>query len=137
MKEGYTIIEQMNLPSNFHALVDVENLVERICTKLETQEEVFGNVLIAVTEAVTNSIVHGNKEKIELTVQLAVGDSPADFCFVVKDFGEGFNYNDLPDPTAPENILKENGRGIFLMKNLADEVVYNHKGNEVSIYFSK
>jgi serine/threonine-protein kinase RsbW len=54
---------------------------------------------------------------------------------VISDNGAGFDYNNLPDPTAPENIEKENGRGVFLMKSLADEVAFNDSGNEVSIYF--
>jgi serine/threonine-protein kinase RsbW len=68
---------------------------------------------------------------------VAVGDSTNAFCFKIKDQGKGFDYNNLPDPTAPENILKENGRGIFLMRNLSDEVSFNEAGNEVIIYFSK
>jgi serine/threonine-protein kinase RsbW len=54
-----------------------------------------------------------------------------------QDEGKGFDYHNLPDPTAPENILKENGRGIFLMKNLSDEIEFNDSGNEVTIYFGK
>lgn len=59
------------------------------------------------------------------------------FCFSVEDEGKGFDYNHLPDPTAPENIEKENGRGIFLMKQLADEVEFENNGTKVFIYFNK
>ena len=58
-------------------------------------------------------------------------------CFSVKDEGAGFDFSNLPDPTAPENLLKENGRGIFLMKNLADKVEFIGGGNEVSLFFTK
>ena len=137
MKEGFTIIEQLKLPSDFNALVDVENLIDRVCSGLGVQDEAYGNVLIAVTEAVNNAIQHGNELKKELYVDVLVGDKTEEFCFSIKDEGKGFDYNQLPDPTAPENILKENGRGIFLMRNLADDVVYEGDGNSVNIYFIK
>lgn len=137
MKEGFTIIEQIKLPSDFKALVEVENLVDRVCNGLGVQDEAYGNVLIAVTEAVNNAIQHGNEMKNDLFVDVAVGDKSEEFCFSIKDEGNGFNYNDLPDPTSPENLLKESGRGIFLMKNLSDDVVYDGFGNSVSIYFAK
>ena len=137
MKEGFTIIEQIKLPSDFKALVEVENLVDRVCSGLGVQDEAYGNVLIAVTEAVNNAIQHGNEMKNDLFVDVAVGDKSKEFCFSIKDEGNGFNYNDLPDPTSPENLLKESGRGIFLMKNLSDDVVYDGFGNSVSIYFAK
>ena len=91
----------------------------------------------AVTEAVNNAIQHGNVLNKELFVDVAVGDKSEEFCFNIKDEGDGFNFSVLPDPTAPENLLKESGRGIFLMKNLADDVVYDGVGNSVSIYFVK
>jgi serine/threonine-protein kinase RsbW len=137
MKEGFTIIEQIKLPSDYNALVDVENLVDRVCNGLGVQDEAYGNVLIAVTEAVNNAIQHGNELKKELFVDVAVGDKTEEFCFSVKDEGRGFDFNGLPDPTAPENLLKEGGRGIFLMKNLSDDLIYNSSGNSVSIYFVK
>ena len=137
MKEGFTIIEQLKLPSDFNALVDVENLIDRVCSGLGVQDEAYGNVLIAVTEAVNNAIQHGNELKKELYVDVLVGDKTEEFCFSIKDEGKGFDYNQLPDPTAPENILKENGRGIFLMRNLADDVIYEGDGNSVNIYFIK
>lgn len=137
MKEGFNIIEEITLPADFQSLVDVENLVEKVCQTVGVQEDAFGNVLIAVTEAVNNAISHGNEKNSTLSIDVAVGDATDSFCFKIKDQGDGFDYNNLPDPTAPENILKENGRGIFLMRNLSDEVAFNEAGNEVIIYFSK
>lgn len=137
MKEGFNIIEEVTLPADFQSLVDVENLVEKVCQIVGIQEDAFGNVLIAVTEAVNNAISHGNEQDSSLSIDVAVGDASDSFCFKIKDQGDGFDYENLPDPTAPENILKENGRGIFLMRNLSDEVAFNDKGNEVIIYFSK
>ena len=137
MKEGFTIIEQVKLPSDFASLVEVENLIDKVCADLGVQEDAYGNVLIAVTEAVNNAIQHGNEENSTLFVDVAVGDKETEFCFRIKDEGIGFDFNSLPDPTAPENLLKESGRGIFLMRNLADEVEFDGEGNSVNIYFSK
>ena len=137
MKEGFTIIESLAIPSDFEAVGQVEMLVDKVCGLLGVNDDFYGNVLIAVTEAVNNAIEHGNKKELSCEVRVAVGDKLNEFCFNVKDQGDGFDFNNLPDPTAPENILKENGRGIFLMKNLADEVEYEDAGRSVNIYFNK
>ena len=75
--------------------------------------------------------------KNELSVDVHVGDKEMDFCFNIRDKGVGFDYKNLPDPTSPENIEKENGRGIYLMKSLAEAVEFEENGTSVSIYFSK
>lgn len=137
MREGFTIIDSLAIPSDYEAVAQVEVLVDKVCGELGVNEDNYGNVLIAVTEAVNNAIEHGNKKDSSMDVLVAVGDNPSEFCFNVKDHGRGFDFGNLPDPTAPENILKENGRGIFLMKNLADEVEFEDSGRSVNIYFSK
>ncbi len=137
MKEGYTIIDKISVISDFNALGEVESLVDKVCGNLGVDEANYGNVLIAVTEAVTNAIMHGNSRNKDLMVDVAVGDEVRSFCFRVKDQGPGFNFTALPDPTAPDNLQLENGRGIFLMKNLADEVEFEDNGSCVSIYFNK
>ena len=137
MKEDFTIIERIKILSNHSSLKDVEHLIDSVCASLSVDEDNYGNVLIAVTEAVNNAIEHGNRNMSQLTVEVAVGDRTKSFCFSITDEGLGFDYLNLPDPTAPENLLKENGMGIFLMKNLADEVEFNEKGNNVTVYFNK
>jgi serine/threonine-protein kinase RsbW len=137
MKEGFKIIDSLQIPSDFSSLVDVENLVDRVCGNLGVEEDSYGNILIAVTEAVNNAIQHGNEFDTKLSVDVAVGDQPTEFCFNVKDQGKGFDFSNLPDPTAPENIMKENGRGIFLMKSLSDNVEFEDFGSSVSLYFNK
>ena len=137
MKDGFVEIESLKVPSNFESINKVEVLIDSVCSKLLVNEDYYGNVLIAVTEAVNNAIQHGNKESDDLMVDLYVGDKETDFCFSVTDSGPGFDFKNLPDPTAPENIEKENGRGIFLMKSLAEEVEFEDNGRSVNIYFSK
>ena len=137
MKDGFSFVDRLTIASSFEDMHKVEQLVDRTCVALGVKEENYGNVLIAVTEAVNNAIQHGNKVSETLTVEINVGDTEQTFCFSVEDQGNGFDFEHLPDPTAPENILKENGRGIFLMKNLADEVRFENNGKKVIIYFHK
>jgi serine/threonine-protein kinase RsbW len=99
-------------------------------------EDHYGNILIATTEAVNNAIKHGCKQKPDAMVTIQVRRSGKELCFIVKDNGKGFDYENLPDPTAPENIEREDGRGIFLMKSLADNVVFESNGAEVHLIFN-
>ncbi|MBI1836941.1 MAG: ATP-binding protein [Flavobacteriia bacterium] len=137
MREGFTIVDNISIPSDYAAVRKVETLIDKVCSELGVQEDFYGNVLIAVTEAVNNAIQHGNTFQNELEVNVGVADKEDEFCFTVKDHGRGFDFHNLPDPTSPENIEKENGRGIFLMKNLADEVEFEENGTKVNIYFTK
>lgn len=137
MREEFKIIEQLVIPSSLDEIGKVEALVDKICAELGVNEDFYGNVLIAVTEAVNNAIQHGNVGVVGAEVVVNVGHSDKEFVFIIKDMGRGFDYENLPDPTSPENILKENGRGIFLMKNLSDLVEFEDQGKCVLIYFNK
>lgn len=137
MKDGFVVIDSLSIPSDFGSIGKVEMLIDDVCSKLSVNEDYYGNVLIAVTEAVNNAILHGNKRNASLNVDVKVGDKEDDFCFRVKDCGDGFDFNNLPDPTSPENIEREDGRGIFLMKSLAEEVEFCDGGSCVDIYFTK
>ena len=137
MNQDYKIIESLKLASDFQSIATIEKLIDKVCSNIGVNEESYGNVLIAVTEAVNNAIQHGNKQNGALKIDVSVLDSTKNICFSVKDEGPGFDFNNLPDPTSPDNILKENGRGIFLMKNLADKVEFTAEGNKVSLFFSK
>ena len=137
MMQEYNVIESLELSSNYKSIASVEKLIDKVCNTVGVNEESYGNVLIAVTEAVNNAIQHGNKENESLHINVSVKDNTKEVCFSVKDEGLGFDFNNLPDPTSPDNILKESGRGIFLMQNLADKVEFIGEGNEVSLFFSK
>lgn len=137
MRDGFIEIDKLSIPSDFGSISNVEVLIDNVCSKIGVNEDYYGNVLIAVTEAVNNAIEHGNRLQTEIKVELRVGEKDNVICFFVKDHGEGFDFNNLPDPTAPENLEKENGRGIYLMKSLSDEVEFENGGSEVNIYFSK
>ncbi len=137
MKDGFVVIREVSIASSYDEMNKVESLITHSCGDLGVNEDAYGNILIAVTEAVNNAIEHGNKKSTSLIVSVLVGDNKDEFCYAIKDQGVGFDYDNLPDPTSPENMLKENGRGVFLMRSLADEVVYSHGGSHVYIYFKK
>lgn len=113
----------------------VENLIDELCETLNVNEEHYGNILISMTEAVNNAMVHGNKLDPEKMVIVKVKTDDTSIHFTISDEGPGFDYDNLPDPTAPENIEKPNGRGVFLMKNLADECSFEENGRIVELEF--
>ncbi len=114
---------------------EVEGLIDKVCEELSLNEDHYGNILIAVTEEVNNAIVHGNDSEEAKKVAVSAQKADEGVVFVVKDQGKGFDYESLPEPTSPENIEKPDGRGISLMKNLADEVSFEDKGSKVYITF--
>lgn len=130
------VAQQIDFSSRTENLSLVEKLVDEVCNAYGINEDFYGNILIAVTEAVNNAIQHGNKLDDQKSVSVSVSAEKDDVSFKVMDQGEGFDPDSLPDPTDPENIEKPNGRGIFLMKNLADEVNFFEDGRQVELRFS-
>ena len=98
--------------------------------------EVYGNVLIATLEAANNAILHGNKLDENKDVNLLFKWDETRLECVVTDQGKGFNYKDIPDPTAPGNVEKVNGRGVFLMEKLSDDINFMENGRKVSLVFN-
>lgn len=129
-------MHRIEIASSLSNITKVEALIDRVCDELGLNEDFYGNILIAVTEAVNNAIVHGNQSVESKQVTIEVDHEETNLTFNVIDAGEGFNFENLPDPTAPENIEKPDGRGIFLMKNLSDDVSFDLNGSKVSITFA-
>ena len=129
------IIEQLELPSTLDSLTKIESFIEECCDQCNLNKDCFGNILIALTEGVNNAIVHGNKYDKNKMVLLNVESSDIDVEFTIIDEGGGFDYNNVPDPTLPENLEKLSGRGVFLMRQLADEVVFEQNGSIVRLRF--
>ena len=128
-------MHKLEINSDIVNVSEVESLIDKVCEDLKLNEDNYGNILIAVTEAVNNAIVHGNKNNPTKKVKVIVDKENMEVMFSVFDEGAGFDYTKLPDPTAPENIEKSDGRGIFLMKNLADKVEFFDNGTKVCITF--
>ncbi|MFT5818792.1 MAG: serine/threonine-protein kinase RsbW [Crocinitomix sp.] len=128
-------MHSIEIRSDLKFMSEVELLIDTVCEDLKLNEDHYGNILIAVTEAVNNAIVHGNHNDEDKKVKVEVAKADEKVTFIVADEGKGFDFDNLPDPTAPENIEKPDGRGIFLMKNLSDEVNFDLNGSKVSITF--
>jgi anti-sigma regulatory factor (Ser/Thr protein kinase) len=128
-------MHSIEIASSLNNITEVESLIDQVCEDLSLNEDYYGNILIAVTEAVNNAITHGNKSDESKKVNVQVDKEGTKLVFSVSDVGSGFDFENLPDPTAPENLEKPDGRGIFLMKNLSDEVSFDLKGSKVSITF--
>lgn len=132
------IVREISLKSDPESIIEVESFVEDLSTKYNVGDDVFGNMIISITEAVNNAIIHGNKKEPSKKISIleSLEETPHKLlCISIKDEGEGFDYNNLPDPTAPENLEMIGGRGVFLIKQLADYVIFNDKGNSIELQF--
>jgi len=128
-------MESITINSDIENLRVVETLVDTLSKKLGISDEVYGKILISTVEAVNNAIIHGNKGKKEKLVKVRFTADGNMFEVTVEDEGEGFEFNNIPDPTDPANIENLHGRGVFLMRSLADKIEFNDTGNEVRMRF--
>jgi serine/threonine-protein kinase RsbW len=126
---------RIEIPSLSENIRMIESFIDNAKEKFHLNDDIYGNIMIAVTEAVNNAIKHGNRGDSAKNVSLALSLEEGLIKFRVEDEGSGFDFHNLPDPTAPENIEKPGGRGIFLMKHLADEVDFTEKGKVVELSF--
>jgi serine/threonine-protein kinase RsbW len=131
-----SIMQELSLQSKPENIAIVERLIDEMCEQHSVIEEHYGDILIAMTEGVNNAIVHGNKLDVNKSVSVEYEKRGKDLFFRISDEGAGFDYENLPDPTAPENIERPNGRGVFLMRNLADDCLFEENGRIVELVFT-
>lgn len=125
----------IEIPSLSENIRIIESFIDNAREKFNLNDDIYGNIMISITESVNNAILHGNNGNKSKNVRITLILNEGVIKFKVEDEGEGFDYSSLPDPTAPENIAKPGGRGIFLMKNLADEVSFLEDGRVVELSF--
>lgn len=133
------IFEELTLqiPSSPKHIYKVERFIEEICDKHNISNTYFGNISIALMEAVENAIKHGNENNEEKKVTIMFNAKKGKLKFIIKDEGEGFNYKNIKDPTDITNDTSgEEGRGIYMIKALADEVSFNEEGNAITLKFA-
>ncbi|MCB2197344.1 MAG: ATP-binding protein [Bacteroidetes bacterium] len=126
----------MLIESKIENINKIEKIIDEVSEEAKINSEVYGKMLIATVEAVNNSIVHGNKEDDSKTVKVEFVIVDDTISIFIEDEGPGFNFYNVPDPTTPENIENIHGRGVYLMKHLADDVIFHGKGNRVEIKFN-
>lgn len=125
----------LQLPSTPESITQLEALIEEIADKYHVAEDTFANMMTCLNEATINAIIHGNKSDISKKVIINADVDLKRIVWTVTDQGDGFDYNHLADPTAPENLESLTGRGVFIIKHLADQCIFNTKGNEIELHF--
>lgn len=125
----------MSISSEIGNIVKVENFIESFLTTFDLSSKLFGNISLTVIEAVNNAILSGNKCNADKQVYLSAWREKDNFYVSVEDEGEGFDYTYIPDPTLPDNLLKDAGRGLYVMKTLSDELIFEKGGAKVTLVF--
>jgi len=128
-------VERLVFKSDIKNINLVERLIDDLSDEYNLQDDIYGKLLLSVVEAVNNAIVHGNKMDFDKDVVLEYSIDDTKIDFIITDKGEGFDFNNIPDPTKPENIEKTHGRGIFLMNHLADDIEFTKNGSIVKLSY--
>ena len=127
--------QSLTLTSCTTSICKLEKFIQLIAVKCNVCKDKYPDILISLTEAVNNAIIHGNKHDKSKTVEVVWCKTDKGLSFTVKDQGLGFNPSSLPDPTCDELINCCGGRGVFLIKQLADDVHFLNNGNTVEMHF--
>jgi serine/threonine-protein kinase RsbW len=132
MRDTTTSIRMGSNPRNVDK---VSSLVENLASKFRFAPDTYGNILISLTEAVNNAIIHGNKQDETKVVEVKTEARNGRIAIIVKDEGKGFDYSNVPDPTSPEHVCECGGRGVFLMRQLSDRCRFQDEGRTVEMEF--
>lgn len=126
------MIKFNSVPAN---ICKVEEYLQKIFSDYHLDVNLYPNVLVTLTEAVNNAILHGNKSDESKFVCVKTRRQKKHICFQISDEGPGFDPAAIPDPTLPENIENCGGRGVFIMQQLSDRVIFSDNGRTVEIKF--
>tara|TARA_B100000508_G_C11459990_1_gene278753 strand:- start:310 stop:723 length:414 start_codon:yes stop_codon:yes gene_type:complete len=130
-------IQKHSLKSELESLAKVELIIEDLREDYSISDDVYGNIVVSLSEATNNAIRHGNKYDPQKEVSLSLEITDKNYIFTIEDQGDGFDYMNIPDPTHPDNLEKPDGRGIFIMANLSDEIEFKEKGRIVVLSFER
>lgn len=126
---------KISIPSLMENIQMIESFIDNARDKFEINDDIYGNIMISVTECISNAIIHGNQSNKEKLVHLELVMEDQLLVFTIQDEGLGYDFTDQSDPTSPENIEKIGGRGIFLIKHLSDEVKFEDEGRKIILIF--
>ena len=113
---------ELRFASRIEAVAEAAAAVSEFMNRIGISEDVAFGIDMAVREAVTNAVLHGNKLDSAKIAEVDLKKSAEGLEINVRDQGKGFNPNEVADPTKDENIMKTSGRGIFFMRNFMDQV---------------
>lgn len=126
---------KISIPSLIENIRIIESFIDNAREKFHINDDIYGNIMISVTECVSNAIIHGNKQDKKKVVNIELRFLDDQVRFIIEDQGEGFDYQSLKDPTSPDQIHKPGGRGVFIMKHLSDEVQFEDDGRTTILTF--
>ena len=126
----------LEIESDPNNLITVEEFVNYFCKDVNIPDEKLANIFLAVTEATTNAIIHANKCDTNKIVTIDAYVENSKLIIKIKDEGEGFEPGNIPDPTEPENLLKDSGRGIYLMRVYMDDMKYIRTPSGMELVFT-
>lgn len=132
-RRSETVEEKIAVPSKIKYVREISSKILKKLEPLNIDKSVLFDIRLCVEETVRNAIEHGNRNDEKLKIKINYRIEKKRFVFEVEDEGAGFDYKGLPDPTHKNNIMKNNGRGVYLVRYLMDEVEFNDKGNRVRI----
>lgn len=126
------MIRFASIPANVHM---IEDYLRNVFDEYQLDQKLYPNVLISITEAVNNAIIHGNQLDENKYVQLHTICQNQKICFKVSDEGTGFDPSKVPDPTCPDQLEQCGGRGVYIMHHLSDRLIFSDNGRTVEIEF--
>ena len=126
---------KISIPSLIDNIKIVESFIDNAKEKFHINDDIYGNIMISVTECVSNAIIHGNSSNPKKVVKLELKFLEDQLKFIIEDEGNGFEPTDLEDPTEPQNLSNYGGRGVFIMKHLSDEVTFENHGKKTTLTF--
>jgi serine/threonine-protein kinase RsbW len=124
---------EFELPSDINLMNGVLHYLHERVVQLGIINPERSNLFIALDEAFANAVKHGNKGDVSKLVRITADLSAKEARFTIEDEGDGFSVTDIPDPRDPANLFKTSGRGVLLIYNIMDEVMYNERGNSLTM----
>jgi serine/threonine-protein kinase RsbW len=131
-------IQEIKLPSRIESVDEAAIKADEFAKQQGLGDDFVSAIDLAIRESVANAVKHGNKFAEEKTVDVTLAQTSEGFEITVRDYGPGFDIDEIPDPTNPENLLKTHGRGILFMRSFMDVVEWsNHEGGGMVVRMVK
>ena len=127
----------IKIPTDLKYLTDVDDFIEGFLRDCGAEESVVADIAISVSELVNNAVAHGSRYAPDQPIIITIDKMNGAVTITVSDQGTGFNPDDIADPLADENLLKEAGRGIFIVRSLMDAVDINASGQGTTVTITK
>lgn len=131
------MVQTIEIESDIKQIKEVELFFTALFKRFKFSRKIYGKIYLAGTEAVNNAILHGNRGDLNKRVKITFKECDSSYEISISDEGNGFDYEMVPDPRDPANLLKESGRGIFIMKQYSSAIQFLDGGATVILSFNK